>query len=49
MPVCYEVYVRNEWIEVTREIFRSWDGRRKRNGKLYYGPVYLLGTKQVAK
>ncbi len=32
------------WVKVTEYIFRSYTGKRRKNGKKYEGPVYYLGT-----
>lgn len=32
----------NKWVSVTPDVFRSWTGRRKVKGQLYFGNVYVL-------
>lgn len=37
----YEIEVsKNDFVEVPYDIFRSWTGKRKLNGKTYTGPVF---------
>ena len=36
------------WESVSYDVFRSWGGRRKLNGQLYYGPVYEFLTENEA-
>ena len=52
MEHLYEIKVRlnsREWTKVTEYIWCSWGGPRKFNGRRYRGPVYTLGTTQVAE
>lgn len=42
-----EIYSNGSWIEVTPDIFRSWCGKRKMDGKRYIGKRYILGTFQT--
>lgn len=37
------------WCSTTYVEFRSWDGKRRINGKSYEGPVYLYGTNKLKK
>lgn len=39
-----EVYLNGKWFRTTSREFRSFNGRRKIQGKEYKGPVYLYGT-----
>lgn len=39
-----EIEHSGRWLEVSNWIFRSWTGNRRKNGKEYKGPVYILGT-----
>ena len=34
--------------QVTAYIFRSWTGKRWKDGEPYDGPVYMLGSSEVA-
>ncbi len=34
----------NRWHRVTPTDFRSWDGKRRIQGKEYEGPLYAYGT-----
>jgi len=44
-----EIEIRtNRWSTVTADMFRSWAGNRKINGRPYAGPVYFLWTNQVS-
>ena len=37
-----EIYDEHKrWREVSPEVFRSWTGERKVNGKTYEGPIYI--------
>lgn len=36
------------WYRVTSREFRSFNGKRRINNKLYNGPVYLFGTNKRA-
>lgn len=38
-----------KWCSTTYVEFRSWDGKRRVNGKSYEGPVYLYGTNKLKK
>ncbi len=44
----YEIKERDQWLEVSIWIFRSWGGERKINGEVYKGPVYYLGSNDIA-
>lgn len=33
-----------EWVAVDEFFFRSWDGKRRKDGKRYVGPLYVLGS-----
>lgn len=39
-----EVYCNKSWHVVNWNIFRSWSGSRRVDGKPYEGPVYYLGS-----
>ena len=39
----------NEWVEVSVEIFRSWGGSRRINGKEFKGDVYFMGTNEIVR
>lgn len=39
----------NSWIEVSPEVFRSWTGQRRMNGKPYKGKVYVYLTQKEFK
>ena len=41
-------YRRDQWCETSVEMFRSWGGNRRINGKPYEGPVYNFLTNKVA-
>lgn len=44
----YEIEYRGQWLEVSKEIFRSWTGKRKKDGKVYDHPdsvYYYLSNK----
>ena len=41
-------YRKDLWCETSVEMFRSWGGKRRINGKLYEGPVYNFLTNNVA-
>lgn len=45
----YEIQYRSSRFEVTLYIFRAWGGQRFLNGVEFHGPVYYLGTNEVAK
>jgi hypothetical protein len=52
MKHVYEIKVREnskDWTEVDVHIWRSWGGPRRFNGRRYRGPVYILGTQEVAE
>jgi hypothetical protein len=52
MEHLYEIKVRlnsREWTKVNLGIWRSWGGPRKFNGRRYRGPVYTLGSMNVAE
>lgn len=36
-----------EWRKIDAYTFRSWNGLRRINGKMFYGKVYYLGTNEV--
>jgi hypothetical protein len=40
-------YRENSWCETSVEMFRSWGGKRRINGKPYDGPVYNFLTNKV--
>jgi hypothetical protein len=44
----YEIQANKQWLTVTHNIFRSWGGKRRLNGKPYHGPMFYLGTKTRA-
>ena len=39
----------DKWCSTTYVEFRSWDGKRRIDGKSYEGPVYLYGTNNLNK
>mgnify|MGYP003149482237 CR=1 FL=1 len=43
---CLEIYIPNlnRWHRVTPTDFRSFDGKRRIQGKEYEGPLYAYGT-----
>ena len=41
-----EIEVRSKRLKVTPYIFRSWTGRRWKDGEPYDGPVYMLGSSE---
>jgi len=41
-------YRGNQWCETSWEMFRSWGGKRRINGKSYQGPVNLFLTNKIA-
>ncbi len=41
-------YRKDLWCETSPEMFRSWGGGRRINGKIYQGPVYNFLTNKVA-
>ena len=44
-----EIEVRaDRWSTVTADMFRSWAGNRKINGRVYNGPVYYLWSNEVS-
>lgn len=44
-----EVEIRKSiWCEVSSEIFRSWGGARRINGKLFVDDVFYLQTNNIA-
>lgn len=43
----YEVEVNGCWVKVTHDIFRSWSGRRRKNGKPYRGKRYYFLSNTV--
>ena len=45
-----EVYLPNlnSWFRVTSREFRSFNGKRRIQGKEYNGPIYLFGTNKIA-
>jgi hypothetical protein len=45
----YQVYVNGSWLSVSRDIWRSWTGKRRYNGKVYAGPVYYLFSNEKVK
>lgn len=47
VPETLEILVHGSWLRVGPYVFRSWAGKRRRNGEDYVGPVYLLGTDRV--
>jgi hypothetical protein len=43
-----EIYDEHKrWREVSPEVFRSWTGERKVNGKKYEGPIYVWLTNHI--
>lgn len=44
MKTMLEIYVNGGWHETSDWIFRSWCGPRRKNGELFIGPRYLLGS-----
>lgn len=42
-----EIFVNGSWHETSEWIFRSWCGPRRRNGELFVGPRYVLGSDTV--
>lgn len=44
----FEIKERGRWLEVSEWIFRSWGGERQINGVIYDGPVYYLGSDEIA-
>jgi len=50
MKTIYEIKTdpRTSWSKVTKDIFRSWAGPRRKNGKEYSGPVYYFLSKKIA-
>lgn len=45
----YEIYNNGRWVKVSQNIFRSWAGKRRKNGKLYSGKVFYLGSRKQYK
>lgn len=45
----YEIRINKEWMIVSYEVFRSWDGERRKNGLAFLGPVYYPFSNQVSK
>lgn len=45
----YEIEVNNNWAEVSLSIFRSWTGKRRKNGKDYLGKVFYYLSNSVFK
>jgi hypothetical protein len=45
----YELKVNGSWVTVSLYIFRSAGWPRRMNGKEYHGPVYYLGTEEIAR
>jgi hypothetical protein len=43
-----EILVNGSLCKVDAYIFRSWSGSRYINGEPYIGPVFLLGSQEVA-
>lgn len=39
----YEATLKGVRVLVTEPVWRSWTGRRYKNGTEYHGPVYVLG------
>lgn len=44
-----EIKIRGKWMEVDDFIFRSWGADRRKNGKVYNGPLYVLGSQKTRK
>lgn len=40
----YEILLNNRWLKVSEYIWRSFTGARCRDGKVWQGPRYILGT-----
>ena len=47
-PDRLQILVNGEWANVKSGLFRSWCGKRRKNGLPYIGPVYVFGTDTVA-
>lgn len=48
-PTTAKLEIENHsWIEVTPEVFRSWTGPRRIDGKSYSGPVYNYLSNKTA-
>lgn len=35
------------WLQVSEDVFRSWEGDRRLNGGIYFGPVYKMGSDEI--
>ena len=48
---CLEIFMPtlNRWYRVTPTDFRSFDGKRRIQGKEYEGPLYAYGTNRLVK
>lgn len=44
-----ECKINGRWVRCPAWTWRSWSGGRRLNGTLYYGPVYFLGSHNVAR
>ena len=44
-----DIHNNNNWAEVTADIFRSFGGNRRINGKQFNGNLYNLGTNNIIK
>lgn len=45
--VVQEIFAAGRWHKVNEAIFKSWAGKRRQNGELYYGPRYYYRTDEV--
>lgn len=43
----YQVKLKDDWVETTESIFRSWTGLRRINGEDHHGPIYNFGTDEA--
>ncbi len=47
--VTYEGKMRGKWLPISFRTWRSYCGERRKDGKLYTGPVYFLGTTKISR
>lgn len=48
IELLYEIEINGTWYPVGHELFRAWEGHRKLNGQIYYGPVFkFLSDNQI--
>lgn len=45
----FEIRIKGVWRKTSEDLFRAWGGERRLDGEDYTGPVFKLGTDDVAR